>query len=114
MRITAGPGCRSWRGARPRRRPRSGNQPGLRATTHPGLASSAPGTCANAHQASTIGPGGCLTALSAMRILVLSGIWPPDVGGPATHAPDLARFLVGRGHEVRVVTMADGEPTERP
>src|SRR5262249_28548490 len=50
----------------------------------------------------------------AMRILMLSGIWPPDVGGPATHGPDFARFLVARGHEVRVVTMADGEVTDRP
>ena len=49
-----------------------------------------------------------------MRIALLPGIWPPDVGGPATHGPDLARFLVGRGHQVRVVTMGDGEPTERP
>ena len=49
-----------------------------------------------------------------MRIIVLPGIWPPDVGGPATHAPELARFLVGRGHSVRVVTMASGPPTERP
>jgi glycosyltransferase involved in cell wall biosynthesis len=49
-----------------------------------------------------------------MRILMLSGIWPPDVGGPATHGPDFARFLVERGHDVHVVTMADGEPAERP
>lgn len=49
-----------------------------------------------------------------MRVALLPGIWPPDVGGPATHAPDFARFLVGRGHTVSVVTMADGEPTERP
>jgi glycosyltransferase involved in cell wall biosynthesis len=49
-----------------------------------------------------------------MRIVLLSGIWPPDVGGPATHAPDFARFLVERGHEVAVVTMVDGPPTERP
>ncbi len=49
-----------------------------------------------------------------MRVVVLPGIWPPDVGGPATHGPELARFLVGRGHEVRVVTMADGQPAERP
>ena len=49
-----------------------------------------------------------------MRIVFLTGIWPPDVGGPATHGPDFTRFLVGRGHEVHVVTMGDGEPTERP
>jgi len=49
-----------------------------------------------------------------MRIAFLTGIWPPDVGGPATHGPDFARFLVGRGHTVHVVTMGDGEPAERP
>ncbi len=49
-----------------------------------------------------------------MRIAFLTGIWPPDVGGPATHGPDFARFLVARGHEVHVVTMGDGEPAERP
>lgn len=49
-----------------------------------------------------------------MRLTFLTGIWPPDVGGPATHGPELARFLVDRGHEVVVVTMGDGEPTVRP
>jgi glycosyltransferase involved in cell wall biosynthesis len=49
-----------------------------------------------------------------MRILLLTGIWPPDVGGPATHGPDVVRFLLDRGHRLRVVTMADGEPTDRP
>jgi glycosyltransferase involved in cell wall biosynthesis len=49
-----------------------------------------------------------------MEIVLLTGIWPPDVGGPATHGPELARFLVERGHGARVVTMADGEPAERP
>ncbi len=49
-----------------------------------------------------------------MRIAFLTGIWPPDVGGPATHGPDFSRFLVSRGHTVRVVTMGDGEPAERP
>ena len=49
-----------------------------------------------------------------MRITFLTGIWPPDVGGPATHGPDFARFLVARGHHVHVVTMGDGEPSERP
>lgn len=45
-----------------------------------------------------------------MRVLVVSGIWPPDVGGPASHAPEVAAFLRGRGHEVEVVTTADAEP----
>ena len=35
-----------------------------------------------------------------MRVLIVSGIWPPDVGGPAAHAPELGRFLVERGHSV--------------
>jgi glycosyltransferase involved in cell wall biosynthesis len=45
-----------------------------------------------------------------MRALVVSGIWPPDVGGPASHAPDVAAFLRARGHEVEVVTTASAEP----
>jgi glycosyltransferase involved in cell wall biosynthesis len=49
-----------------------------------------------------------------MRIAFLTGIWPPDVGGPATHGPDFSRVLVERGHSVHVVTMGDGEPSERP
>ena len=49
-----------------------------------------------------------------MRVVFLTGIWPPDVGGPATHGPDFAAFLRDRGHDVRVVTMGDSEPSERP
>ena len=49
-----------------------------------------------------------------MNVVVVSGIWPPDVGGPASHAPELADFLHGRGHEVHVVTTADGPPAPRP
>ena len=51
---------------------------------------------------------------SAVRVLIVSGIWPPDVGGPASHAPDVAQFLRGRGHEVEVVTTADSPPPARP
>ena len=29
-----------------------------------------------------------------MKILIVSGIWPPDVGGPASHAPELAEWLL--------------------
>ncbi len=49
-----------------------------------------------------------------MRVAFLTGIWPPDIGGPATHGPDFAAFLRDRGHSVHVVTMGDSEPTERP
>jgi glycosyltransferase involved in cell wall biosynthesis len=45
-----------------------------------------------------------------LRVLIVSGIWPPDVGGPASHAPDVASFLLGRGHDVEVVTTADAAP----
>jgi glycosyltransferase involved in cell wall biosynthesis len=45
-----------------------------------------------------------------VNVLVVSGIWPPDVGGPASHAPELAAFLRARGHGVDVVTTADRAP----
>lgn len=39
-----------------------------------------------------------------MKVLIVSGIWPPEVGGPASHGPEFGRYLVGRGHDVRAVT----------
>jgi len=48
-----------------------------------------------------------------VRVLIVSGIWPPDVGGPASHAPDVAHFLHERGHTVEVVTTADAPPAPR-
>jgi glycosyltransferase involved in cell wall biosynthesis len=51
-----------------------------------------------------------------VKVLVVSGIWPPDPGGPASHAPALAAFLRERGHGVEVVTTATStpEPTGYP
>jgi glycosyltransferase involved in cell wall biosynthesis len=49
-----------------------------------------------------------------VRILVVSGIWPPDVGGPASHAPEVAAFLQARGHGVEAVVTADAAPARRP
>jgi glycosyltransferase involved in cell wall biosynthesis len=49
-----------------------------------------------------------------VRVLIVSGIWPPDVGGPATHAPEVADFLHARGHDVEVLTTAAGPPDVRP
>jgi glycosyltransferase involved in cell wall biosynthesis len=42
-----------------------------------------------------------------LRVVVVTGIFPPDIGGPATHAADLADELRARGHLVKVVTAAD-------
>jgi glycosyltransferase involved in cell wall biosynthesis len=39
-----------------------------------------------------------------MRVLITSDIFPPDVGGPATYVPTIARELQQRGHKVTVVT----------
>jgi glycosyltransferase involved in cell wall biosynthesis len=49
-----------------------------------------------------------------MKVLIVSGIWPPDVGGPASHAPEVARFLLARGHDVEVVTTASTPPAAEP
>ena len=49
-----------------------------------------------------------------MNVLIVSGIWPPDVGGPASHAPELAAFLRDRGHSVDVVTTSDAAPAPEP
>jgi len=45
-----------------------------------------------------------------VRILIVSGIWPPDVGGPASHAPEFAGWLLEHGHDVEVVVTADARP----
>jgi glycosyltransferase involved in cell wall biosynthesis len=49
-----------------------------------------------------------------VRVVVVTGIWPPDVGGPASHAPALAASLIEAGHDVEVVTTADAAPEPRP
>ena len=44
-----------------------------------------------------------------MRILIVTGIFPPDIGGPATYVPEIAKALQERGHEVSVVTTSEPE-----
>lgn len=38
-----------------------------------------------------------------MRVLITSPVFPPDLGGPAVYVPSFARFLLERGHTVKVV-----------
>jgi glycosyltransferase involved in cell wall biosynthesis len=42
-----------------------------------------------------------------MKVLVVTGIFPPDIGGPATYVPAISDELVKRGHTVTVVTLSD-------
>ena len=43
-----------------------------------------------------------------MNILIVTGIFPPDHGGPASYVPAIARALHSRGHRiVGVVTLSD-------
>jgi glycosyltransferase involved in cell wall biosynthesis len=49
-----------------------------------------------------------------MNVLVISGMWPPDVGGPASHAPEVCEYLLAHGHRVEAVTMASRQPAAEP
>lgn len=40
-----------------------------------------------------------------MKVLLVSGIYPPDVGGPANFIPKLAKHLVNSGHRPTVLTL---------
>jgi glycosyltransferase involved in cell wall biosynthesis len=51
-------------------------------------------------------PGGPL------RILIVSALFPPDAGGPATYVPVMARELTRRGHAVTVLAVTDRPPGE--
>lgn len=42
-----------------------------------------------------------------MKVCLVTGIFPPDIGGPATYVSKLARYLQSNGWEVEVITYAD-------
>lgn len=42
-----------------------------------------------------------------MNILMVTGIFPPDLGGPASYVPRMAEALVRRGHRVEVVCLSE-------
>src|SRR3989344_4703141 len=48
-------------------------------------------------------PNNLLYSIS-MRILIATGIFEPEVGGPATYAPRLARHFAAAGNSVAVIT----------
>ena len=50
-----------------------------------------------------------------MRVLITSPVFPPDLGGPAVYVPSIGRFLMDRGHEVRVIAFCSEEqPSGHP
>lgn len=50
-----------------------------------------------------------------MRVLITSPIFPPDLGGPSVYVPSFGRFLVERGHEVKVIAFcSDPKPEGHP
>lgn len=48
-----------------------------------------------------------------MRILITTGIYPPDIGGPATYVPQLAADLVKYGHSVEIITLGASAIVEK-
>lgn len=49
-----------------------------------------------------------------MRCVIVTGVFPPDIGGPATYVPQIAAGLTRRGHRVTVVTLSDHVDEEEP
>ncbi|MBC7106428.1 MAG: glycosyltransferase family 4 protein, partial [Firmicutes bacterium] len=42
-----------------------------------------------------------------MKVLIVTGIFPPDIGGPATYVARIAAALARRGHDITVLTLSD-------
>jgi glycosyltransferase involved in cell wall biosynthesis len=42
-----------------------------------------------------------------MKLFILTGIFPPDIGGPATYVSAIASELMHRGHDVVVLTLSE-------
>ena len=49
-----------------------------------------------------------------MKVLMVSGIYFPDIGGPASYLPRLAHALIKLGYEVQTVSLTDSGKTTRP
>jgi len=46
-----------------------------------------------------------------LKILITVGIYPPDIGGPASFVPKIANLYANQGHEITVICLTDS-PTE--
>ncbi|MBI4214395.1 glycosyltransferase family 4 protein [archaeon] len=48
-----------------------------------------------------------MQGIKDMQILIVTPVYPPDIGGPATYSIGLARELRKRGHHVKTVALSD-------
>ena len=45
-----------------------------------------------------------------MKILVTVGIFPPDIGGPATFVPEIVNYLQNEhNYEIDILTLSDSQ-----
>ena len=44
-----------------------------------------------------------------MNILITVGIFPPDIGGPASFVPKISDFLIKNGHDVKIICLSEDE-----
>ena len=44
-----------------------------------------------------------------MDILITVGIFPPDVGGPASFVPKISKYLISKGHKVKIISLSEKE-----
>ncbi len=53
--------------------------------------------------------------VAPLRVLITSPIFPPDLGGPSVYVPSVGRFLIDRGHDVKVVAFcSEDRPSGYP
>ena len=44
-----------------------------------------------------------------MDILITVGIFPPDIGGPASFVPKISKYLISKGHNVKIICLSEKE-----
>jgi glycosyltransferase involved in cell wall biosynthesis len=49
-----------------------------------------------------------------MKVLLTAGIYPPDIGGPATFVPNLAEHLADKGHECEIIALKPKGFSQKP
>lgn len=47
-----------------------------------------------------------------MRVILATGIYPPEIGGPATYVRELAKAMRAKGAQVRIIAYGDGYPED--